>query len=628
MTFIPTNSEHVNAVPHGQPIGRFTVQVCDGESGKVKRTYESDNYVAPMHYSQAKHLQTQLVQNGVFPTTPGTNPIDEAVDAQQGYAAEGTPTPGITPSMVVCTDWDTAEDTTEDWGKGNITAFAPFIKVTALSTGRKGLINETESSMAANGSTVTYVWDWSTTQGNGTFQSIMLSNVGVYSDTNAALYCGAGEHGRYFPWSGGASGDIINRVEYCSDDTTIYAVGAGDDDGLNYLRWIDCTTDFGGGGGSTADASGRWYLMGGMSGTDWPSWTQAATNWMTTSSSGSTSTYFAGPGWDCCHDGTNIYFVRHGNSGTLGVHAYNLGTGTALYDNTATGWTPVTNGTSWTRHCMGVTIVSTKLYAIYMDSNTATDFSDRQRIARLDATTGAFEAWVDLSSVLEATEYLTGNIESDGTDLIVETTQGIKKFTVGGAYVANSAIGAPRFIYPWVTGQLDGQATNNLAHWQEQGVAPDSTGVYWQLGPYRTGSNGVHSSRQGPFVHSDFKFVNVAISYRYWEANQRNWLVAPFARVSSTNMSSSWTSKQQKLFRHDGKLWLGDRIASTHTVQNTWGTATSGFACYSVDGFNMFSRARLDSPVTKSSSETMKITYQIVLPADPLNEITHRDPWA
>jgi len=198
--------------------------------------------------------------------------------------------------------------------------------------------------------------------------------------------------------------------------------------------------------------------------------------------------------------------------------------------------------------------------------------------------------------------------------------------------VAGSWIGAVRQMYanaslfeaPYGT---QANAGNNGG---VNAVAPDSGSWYWNKTPAVFSSNGLFMSRNG----GGFSLTDeVLFSSSSLQESQAIDLVYDGYDTSLVPFSVSFgaTYRNQSgtdLLWWNSRLWVVP-VGSTLSTQSGWNITHRGVAVWSVDGHNMFSRTRLDSPVTKSATETMKITYQLTLPADPwrIAATTHDAPW-
>ena len=324
------------------PKGRYRVELSDASSGKVQHVAESQNYVSPAHYRRASHYQGILpflhgwTASGVFDTT---NIFANTNILSNRWAFSPFHAPNAPDHAILTSNWGQAEDTDVDWAKGNVNAWAALIKRTVPASGKSGLINESESVLNNNLKLMKWVWDWTTQQGNGSFQSVMMSTVGTLIDEHCHIPVSAGQRGHAVNING-LGVNAVNTNSIISDPETddlyalVFLTSGGNP---RIVRWTAAQLEAAG----TEDGSGLWNK--GTAGTilstppsmTWQTGVGSATtvNWLTASIVKIPSS-------------TDMVMIGRQTNGTLQVVRFNVSTGTGVYNNTTTGAPAGTNGTT------------------------------------------------------------------------------------------------------------------------------------------------------------------------------------------------------------------------------------------------------------------------------------------
>ena len=196
-----------------------------------------------------------------------------------------------------------------------------------------------------------------------------------------------------------------------------------------------------------------------------------------------------------------------------------------------------------------------KLYVVGRTSNRAKSVD--WTIYRIDPTTGATEITIPLGTDANGDPVVSeASICTDGTDLFVGTSQGVAKYDVsGGSFVE------------WY-----GYLTNTT--WNETGLTPWNTQASYQDVIYTGTGRGPDMTGAFNSSASDSYAANVPTDAPTWREGLR--------------MDSL------------GRLWISDDVGSVGNV----------------DGGNLFSRSVLGSSISKTSSSTMKWTYEITFPSE------------
>lgn len=265
-------------------------------------------------------------------------------------------------------------------------------------------------------------------------------------------------------------------------------------------------------------------------------------------------------------DGDTYYVAYHDRRGSLNVGSWVRSTGVRNW------WTQIPSGTTGANNgSAGVCLVGGKLYAT--SSTVSTSIRDAAyAIHRINPATGAVEATIPFGDDPSGNEILSlGGIDTDGTDLYAVTTVGIVKMSTAGVI-------------------LDYYGQPSSLSWTETGLTPWPTSAgYIEL--------------LNPSGDRDAYYITATA------ANST-------ARDSNHGDSASMTTGTGLIHVDStGKLW---------SYEGYLGGASPTLAA--LDGANIFSRAVLDTTVTKSNSSTMKWTYEVTFPSEWRTPTAHALP--
>lgn len=208
--------------------GRVAVDILN-ERGRVIDRQEADNYVNQAMWERwARHVQKVTFWNQLRPTNPTLTP---------DYNRDPRATPALYNEIFACWTDSSAEDPTDLYIQGEVIAWAHKFGQAAISS-RQGVSNAGLHELSED--SIKWGWEWLTTNGNGTFQSVGWQRLGWASPTgNPMLWHFPNYSGRYI--SGFAntvfSGDPCNVQSmngasqrtyasyYNSDDSSLYVSG-------------------------------------------------------------------------------------------------------------------------------------------------------------------------------------------------------------------------------------------------------------------------------------------------------------------------------------------------------------------------------------------------------------------
>lgn len=216
--------------------GHVSVELVDDRTGRVVATEEGDNYVnSAMWQEWAKYAQKAA-------WTVGYQGDASTVTARTLDSRDPRLAPSLRNDVIAAWTDTTAEDTADLYPFGEVVAWAHRWQQGSPST-RQGIVQPTLCTLT--GTAVSWVWEWATSNGNGTFQSVgwrrlnSSSNSGeaILSDarwqqpryisgiSNTSIVGGQNHTGNYTPTSGPSSANIsIGLGQYC-DGTNLWFVG-------------------------------------------------------------------------------------------------------------------------------------------------------------------------------------------------------------------------------------------------------------------------------------------------------------------------------------------------------------------------------------------------------------------
>lgn len=599
-TIAPVAAERI-----ARPKGRYTVELFDAESGVLVETRQLDNYISPLYELAMAGLQYNqqwfragLANNSVVYFPESSMSTGVTTNWLGGFLKNlrlwnPMASPALPQDALIITDDDSAEDTDETWLRGNLVAFASRWKATVAASGQRGLINEGECTITNNGATHKTVWDFTTQQGNGTFQTLAIGSMVDHDNTTKAAY-----------WTAAGPVSIVmdERMPYLgssnpygcasnvwSDGTTLYWLASDTNSTVGNLRvYSSPIADV---FGAAAHASEPFALDAGTAAPTMVCDTGIDTAG-TPSSNSSTPNPLVSHRLGLCRIGTTGDFVMVYTGHNSGSSASAQGRNVTIRRFTSAGslvWstTPLTVSTVNINGGAGVVYDGTNLFVC----GSPGDDTMAGNIYRIDPATGALSATIALPAGVLVDN--TFGMAWDGTNILLGTNVGIIKLDTTGVPVSPYNYGMPLQIRDTSTA-----------------VAPWTTtaGDYGSIGRRGTGVTPVRIGIDEGFqTFPDFT-TSAGV---FGEMNQ-------FTRASDPSAASLAV---RGMTVHNGKLWLLTCFSCHPDFAPSGACAFIG-----VTGANMQSRAVLDSPVTKTSSQNMKITYELTWPlADLTTYPEHRD---
>ena len=160
--------------------GLVEVELIDDRTGRTVEKIAAPNYVNATQWSNfAKALQ-KLAWTWAYPGAASTI-TSRAVDQRDPRTA-----PTFRGDHVACWADTTAGDNTDRYAFGEVIAWAHRWEQGSPST-RQGIVQPTLCTLAEN--SIAWTWEWVTSNGNGTFQSVGWRRLGMSANTgDAALY--------------------------------------------------------------------------------------------------------------------------------------------------------------------------------------------------------------------------------------------------------------------------------------------------------------------------------------------------------------------------------------------------------------------------------------------------------
>lgn len=553
-----------------KPQGKYTIQLGD-DRGKVKEVIKT-NYITPLWEQFAKYIPCMIPLMWRFPHGSGGTSLYDGSQVSTMYPGKIVrphhmrPFPWFGP---VLTDSPEAEDANSHWVKGNTIAWASLYKTTIPASGKRGQINEAECTHSDDGRTFKWVWDWSTQQGNGEYQTLAMSG---FRPTNGAIPSSVGPYTILGLSTTAVTGTFVDHLIAGGRYFMVMQTGTSARQLWQAPLPVDLfTTDYEG-NGLVFDATTM--TMTQVGGTN--------PGGMTGGQSGNANLYSGSSGFEFDEATDLIYFIEKGCGSTSGgkIGAMNL-SGTAQWSGNpfgTGGWTVYTptllNGFT----DVDLARVGTKLYCVCRNSTGG----NNTKVLRF-STSGSTDP--EASFILPKSLEVVGGITTDGTDLFIVCKTGLCRITTSGAFVENYGL-------PTGTGAniASGSLTDTIA--KDDLVSPWSTG---------------HSNSGDVFGGQDLPIIGMSVydeggSNEYMRMTDQTEAVMVHQYYPNylANNDQTWPSHPTYL---NNRLWI--KFTTSPGGRRAYG----GFS-----GANCLSRTLLDAPVTKSSSQTMKVSYELTLP--------------
>lgn len=599
----------------GRPVGAWSVQIRNERTGRIAEEFEQENYITELWEKFA--LSSQF--GNYYLSTAGASDGTNVYNGSQLYTSAGAPFrnrmygPGvgipIPMDSVICTDWDSPEDPGVHWGRGRVTAWATRWKSTVNASGLRGIVNEAECLFTNNGLTHKTVWDWTTSQGNGTFQTVMLGGVVVFGNPAVqGMFCNVGPESIVF-WNANYPNVRIYSNIWI-EGTTAYWIGAQTNSATSNLRifsmavsdlfeatrktiepWVRdasaatvtdvCATGLALGGDPTTTATSASPYRRASMGLIKLGAGDFCITWIGTNGVTATSA-----------NGRRLWFRRISTAGTQVVANVQFGD-TASNNAYFSGSTATTIDLSMPAASVSATYDGTFMYA-HIGCGRLYGTGMKDKIYRVNVADGTLSTTINYPT--DYTSCTEGGICLHDGDLLVSTRQGIIRLDTGGVPV-----------YPYNYGSIvSGDWGNNI-------VGPFYNDTETALAPWATTADLYQGDRGQYGVTSRLEsFGRAAASLTPMGNN-----------TIGASTGGSTIQAVQKAQARGTLVAYGDDLYVTH-----WGTddstgkpqdraVSSGNPglLWRVNGANMLSRVRLSSPATKGSAQTMKISYEITFPS-------------
>lgn len=601
-----------------KPVGVYTVDLIDSRSGRVVERQQKENYVTELWEKQhIAHQYGNLYYSYGIASASTVWETDELFNTAGAPFANRVYNPGAGVNLpfdsVVCTDWTSPEDTGVHWGRGQVVAWGTRWKATVSASGLRGQINEAECLFSNDGLTHKTVWDWTTSQGNGTFQSLMLAGVKQYGNpANQALFCGVGPHTIAYGLHASSYVSVQSNI-WIEGSTAYFIASTSNSLTANLNVYSMAVSDI---FAATPRANEPWVYNGAGSTVTSVCSTGLALGNATTTSTTNSSPYQRctlglvklGAG-DFCITwiGTNGTAATSANGRRLWFRRIQTD-GTQVVANTQFGDTASVNmywsgsagaSTSYPACTVSATYDGTYLYAM---AGCGESFGTgvKGKIYRVNVADGTLSTTINFPSGY--TSCTDGGMAIHNGDLLVSTLQGIIRIDTGGTLVHPYNYGSVAMGH-YGESQTAGSTYSPL----ETAESPFVTTAGFFIGSRGQGT--IMESRTDTFGRRPAGGISMGAdpTFVFGNDNTQNTIQA---RFSLGNMVV-----------YDDELWFplfGDPTLTTQALQKTdiWTSGTYPAFLLKANGANMFSRVLLDNPATKTSSQTMKISYEITFP-DP-----------
>lgn len=543
----------------GTPRGAFRVELVD-DRGKVLERVDSPNYITPALDQWVKWHQWYGFIHGNRYVDQGAASNTDAIPAALTTRDLGNP-PRMPIEAIVGTESTVAEDTASDWMTGRVVGWASRYKSNSVpAAGARGQINEQQSLMALD--SVRLVFDFVEDQGNGSIGSIGMCRAEGFTSPQSGNLLGCLDLASGRSRVGDADSLDFTFNGRLGITTSGYIVCNLTDDKLYAANQVnprvvvvDLTNQ------AAPDADGN---------IDFSGVTSSDTSEVTLAGLTSTSSSSPGPQWwnrDNVHSTTqdpvsgDFLTAYTDGQGSLNLARHTIA-GAEVYkvQVAASATTSELNGVR-----AGITVIGTDVYLIGAGATT-TLAPWVANIHRCNVSDGALTATIPIPNDVQGGTLVplqSHFLNNDGTDLLYHSDEGLTKISTAG-------------VVQTVYGRLLMQRTTAT------GVTPWSTVTGRQSVDF-----GYPRERRYHVLG-----VNDA-------ANTDRFNGIDLISFSPTPPN---TTTVPAFGIRSGRLW-----------NMTYG---GGFIrLLSVDGGNCFSRTKLATPINKTSSSTMKWTYEITFPS-------------
>lgn len=517
------------------PKGHAIVELRDARTGRVVDRQEKTNFLSQIYGMHVRSWQRALF--GILYNNP---------------AAQTWRAPIFYPNQFVAV-WNdaTAENSSTEHrvvtdGNG-IIAFAARVPTTISSATRRGTPNITESVSTDSGESMVY--DWPTSAGNGTFQSLGYTAFNA-GDAIGRLACQASLLDRRFSNQAAVklagAGGIVTTFGAGANHGQAKVNVAGDliipiyDSVSSTITFVALASGWRGTPGTYDEYNEGDLTYGG---------TLTAPTPVSMSGFSGAIPAFAGEAL------SRYWMVMGGTSGALRLRGCNK---TTLAVEVTPADTPDTGTAANALGC----IIGTDAFVTAVSNNNV------GKVYRYDLTGGppTVTATITLAYPSGMTPTTVTDMITNGTDLIIWASTGIFRFNTSGT------------VLEWY-----GLPNANTV---VETLATPFAGTAGLIGlPFRDQTLGVRWDQSGMST-GNFTFGTTSPTF------------------TSPTHGMAWTG----LAWYDGKLFLtgGNLAGNTASDKILYGWAEAGW--------NLGSRVLLGSPSTKTSSQTMKITYNVTLP--------------
>lgn len=541
--------------------GRVAVDIVDDASGRIVNRIEADNYVVISQWEAFARAIQKLAW------TWGYQGDSTTVTVRSTDARDPRQIPTLRNDVIACWADSTAAATGDVWAYGEVVAWAHRWQQGSPST-RQGLVQPSLCTLADD--EVSWVWEWATANGNGTFQSVGWRRLGYNSNSGDAILADLNLYSRRLVSTTGFTDAVSSNVSMTATLNSIsyrlqpiyYDSGSGKLYGLTYgsSGFKLCSAAV------TINADGN-YAIG--------TFTDESGASIAAGLRGNTLATSTATPMGYCRLGSTGDWIAAGYSGTSTARRPEIRRvttgGTVSYTNA--------NGGTYTAESAftDVTYDGTDLWV------TAATAAGSHVIHRIDPATGTISA--TLSSITSVPAYFPA---------VATTTRGYASIE----WDADNS-------WLWVT-TTDGYTFNINTSGEWLGVLlKDSTNDYPIANSYLSGQhNNVRASTGGMLDVDTTRLV-----FNPTGSDQALSQTHPGGQSAEQAVVTQPTSPgRTRMFTMDGDIW--------HTINAnaTDGTPTGSdkfVARAFTELHNYSTRTLLDSAATKNNTQTMRITYTL-----------------
>lgn len=543
--------------------GRVSVEIIDDESGRVLNRMEAPNYVVVSQWEAFARAVQKLAWTFGYQGDAST----VTVRASDGRDPRQIPT--LRNEFLACWSDSTAENTADKFPFGEVTAWAHRWQQGSLST-RQGVVQPALCTLSD--SAVSWVFEWATGNGNGTFQSVGWRRLAIPSNSGDPIVADSPiYHRRLLPSPSFSDAVSVNGVANVSIGTVSNAAGI-------------------------------------------PSYYDSATGriWALTGTAGSTRSLISCPVTIDSQGNYTLGAVQNESANVLaaGLRGNTLAVGTAIglgftRLGTSGDWVVVGHAGASSARRPEIRRVTPAGSVSYTNLNAGT-FSAESLF--LDVTYDGTDLWATAATAAGANTIHRINPATGAVTATISTITGLPAYWVASA--ARGLVGIewdPTNAWLWVA-TSDGYTLNVDTSGNWLGALLHDTTYSTPITPATL--SGQHNAQRAE--HGGTSDVDTTrLAFLGSSASQ----TAPGGQSDEQLTVTYYTGQGRgRLFRMADDIWhvaVFPNFQSSGTIVGTAGAGKFHFAAFTGGEAAYSTRSLLGSPATKTNTQTMRITYTL-----------------